>query len=81
MKADEIMKSYDEEIIRGGSADSVIVRCVLRAVLAEREACASIVQDAAQGFCGGTAETVLNTIAASIRDRSDTESTNEDEAE
>ena len=39
----------------------------------EREACATIVAGAAPGFCGGRAETVLYTIAASIRDRSNAE--------
>jgi hypothetical protein len=35
----------------------------------EREACANIVADAAPGFCGGRAETVLYSVAETIRAR------------
>lgn len=37
----------------------------------EREACANIVADAAPGFCGGRAETVLYSVAETIRARSE----------
>lgn len=38
-----------------------------RLIQEERERCATIIADAAPGFCGGRAETVLYTIARTLR--------------
>jgi hypothetical protein len=48
---------------------SVAVNAIMEAVAIEREACAKIVADAAPGFCGGRAETVLYSVAETIRAR------------
>ena len=52
---------------------SVAVNAIMEAAAIERaderEACANIVADAAPGFCGGRAETVLYSVAETIRAR------------
>lgn len=45
------------------------VNAIVEAVAVEREECAKIVADAAPGFCGGRAETVLYSVAKDIRAR------------
>jgi len=44
MISKEILKFYDEEIAKGGSADSVIVRVVSNMIRRERKACALVAQ-------------------------------------
>ena len=66
--SEEILKFYDEEIAKGGSADSIIVRVVSNAIRRERKACALIAQSFEISPCKSHYDDAVDSTAELIKE-------------
>lgn len=68
MTSEEILKFYDEEIAKGGSADSIIVRCISIAIRRERKACALVAQSFQIAHCKSHYDDAVDSTAERIKE-------------